>query len=226
MKKIMIWATMLLTLCACKENNNATTEAEELPLPETIEEFVERLDSMDSFFEHTMNSDSTTTSYYYYWGRYHTSNYENDSVRNKVEAIWNYFGKGIKYLQEKYRPQAAKYYAYETHISGKDTIEFILATKALSDLLSEDMKGRDFHENYRYYPEFITYDFRKEEGDCMEWFTYHKEEQTPLKQLADKEDVQNLVVNLISQIKGVKKTPVKYLRDNGERFTGQIICFK
>jgi hypothetical protein len=87
------------------------------------------------------------------------------------------------------------------------------------------MKGRDFHENYRYYPEFITYDFRKEEGDCMEWFTYHKEEQTPLKQLADKEDVQNLVVNLISQIKGVKKTPVKYLRDNGERFTGQIICF-
>ena len=225
MKKSMIWATMLLTLCACQNNNNTTTEAEELPLPETIEEFVERLDSMDSFFEHTMNSDSTTTSYYYYWGRYHTSNYENDSVRNKVEAIWNYFGKGIKYLQEKYRPQAAKYYAYETHISGKDTIEFILATKALSDLLSEDMKGRDFHENYRYYPEFITYDFRKEEGDCMEWFTYHKEEQTPLKQLADKEDVQNLVVNLISQIKGVKKTPVKYLRDNGERFTGQIICF-
>ena len=63
MKKIMIWATMLLTLCACQNNNNTTTEAEELPLPETIEEFVERLDSMDSFFEHTMNSDSTTTSY-------------------------------------------------------------------------------------------------------------------------------------------------------------------
>ena len=87
MKKIMIWATMLLTLCACQNNNNTTTEAEELPLPETIEEFVERLDSMDSFFEHTMNSDSTTTSYYYYWGRYHTSNYENDSVRHKVAAI-------------------------------------------------------------------------------------------------------------------------------------------
>ena len=225
MKKIMIWATMLLTLCACQNNNNTTTEAEELPLPETIEEFVERLDSMDSFFEHTMNSDSTTTSYYRYWGRYHTKNFENDSVREREMAIRNYFSKGIKHLQEKYRPKAAKYYEYETHINGKDTIEFVLATKALSDSLPDDMKGKEFSTNYRYYPEFITYNFQKKNEDVWEMFTYHKEEKTPLKQLAHKEDVQQLVLNLISQIKGVKKTPVKYLRDNGERFTGQIICF-
>ena len=225
MKKIMIWATMLLTLCACQNNNNTTTEAEELPLPETIEEFVERLDSMDSFFEHTMNSDSTTTSYYRYWGRYHTKNFENDSVREREMAIRNYFSKGIKHLQEKYRPKAAKYYDYETHINGKDTIEFVLATKALSDSLPDDMKGKEFSTNYRYYPEFITYNFQKKNEDVWEMFTYHKEEKTPLKQLAHKEDVQQLVLNLISSVKGVKEIPVKYLNENGERFNGNIICF-
>ena len=216
---------MLLTLCACQNNNNATTEAEELPLPETIEEFVERLDSIDSFFEHTASSDSNTTNYYYHWARYHSRSFENDSERKKDKAIWNYFSKGIKHLQEKYRPKAAKYYEYETHINGKDTIEFILATKALSDSLPDDMKGKEFSTNYRYYPEFITYNFQKKNENVIEWFIYHKEEKTTPKKLAHKEDVQQLVLNLISRVKGVKEIPVKYLNENGERFNGHTICF-
>ena len=79
MKKIMIWATMLLTLCACKNNNTTTTEAEELPLPETIEEFLEGLDSLDGFYEHTASSDSNITKHYYHWARYHSRSFENDS---------------------------------------------------------------------------------------------------------------------------------------------------
>lgn len=214
MKKIMIWATMLLTLCACKNNNTTTTEAEELPLPETIEEFIEGLDSLDSFYEHTVHSDSNATSYSCLWLRFHAINFENDSVRDREMTIRDYISKSLSHLKEKKRPQAAKYYEYETHINGVDSIEFILATKALSDSLPENMKGTDFNENFRYYPEFIHYEKTHKDKDTFEWFTYHKEEKTPLKQLTNKEDVQKLVLNLISHVKGVKEIPVKYQHDS------------
>lgn len=225
MKKMMIWATILLTLCACKNNNATTTEAEELRLPETIEEFIEGLDSLDSFYEHTVHSDSNTTSYSCMWLRFHAINFENDSVRDREMAIRDYVSKSLSHLKEKYRPQAAKYYEYETHINGKDSIEFILAPKALLDSLPEDMKGTDFNQNFRYYPEFIRYEKTHKDKDTFEWFTYHKEEKTPLKQLVHKEDVQELVLNLISSVKGVKEIPVKYLKDNGERFNRNVVCF-
>ena len=223
MKKIMIWATMLLTLCACK--NNTTTVAEGQPLPETFEQFIEGLDSLDSFFEHTMNSDSTTTRYYYHWGRFHTTHFENDSVRNQEMAIREYVSKSISHLREKYRPLAAKYYEYATNINGIDTMKLILAPKALLDSMPDDMKGKCFQDNYRYYPEFLNYCKKRKDNETIEYLTYHKEEKTPLKQLTNKEDVQQLMLNLISRVKGVKQIPVRYLKDNGERFNGNIICF-
>lgn len=219
MKKIMIWATMLLTLCACK--NNTTTVAEGQPLPETFEQFIEGLDSLDSFFEHTMNSDSTTTSYYYLWGHDRGNNFENDSMRNQEMAIREYVSKSISHLREKYRPLAAKFYEYATNINGIDTMKLILAPKASLDSLPEDMKGKSFQDNYQYYPEFLNYWKTR----TYEYLCFHKEEKTPLKQLVHKEDVQQLVQSFISHVKDVKVIPVKYLNDDGQCFNGHTVYF-
>ena len=68
MKKIMIWATLLASVCACQ--NNPT--GDEQPMPSTFIELFEGIASMRGNVNVTISSnDSATTSYYYEWFGYY-----------------------------------------------------------------------------------------------------------------------------------------------------------
>lgn len=93
-------------------------------------------------------------------------------------AIMHYVDNSMKYLCDKYRPKAAKFYEYETHRKNADTLEYIIAPKELENTLPEDYQGTDFKENFRCYPEFLTFNresqVTKKGQDIMDWVTYHK----------------------------------------------------
>ena len=181
MKKIMIWATLLVSVCACQ--NNPT--GDEQPMPSTFIELFEGIASMRGNVNVTISSsDSATTSYYYEWFGYYedygvpaiemdttlmNESKTNDSVaalvaeREAIEdsvaqtkrTIREYVEKGILHLVNKYRPQAAKYYRFESHQNGRDSIEFVLAPQELTDSLPKDLDEKNFKDTYIYYPEFL-----------------------------------------------------------------------
>ena len=250
-KNIILLGVLLMSLCACK-NNQAV---EEQPVPETFEEFMDGLNNLKEFFEYTVSShDSVTTSFLTYWcHRYDMRNFDPKEIHNAEEindsvasllaeeeaicdsimdsemAIKHYVDSSMKYLCDKYRPKAAKYYEYETHRKNADTLEFIIAPKELEDTLPESYQGTDFKENFRCYPEFLTFNREsqttKKGQYMMDWVTYHKEEKYPGKKLTNEEEVKQIFLKRISNIKGLKAVPVKYLSDDGKGISVPSISF-
>ena len=138
MKKIMIWATLLVSVCACQNNQTG----DEQPMPSTFMELFEGIASMKGDVNVTISSsDSVTTNFFYEWFGYYEGkgvpaiemdttlideSQTNDSVANLVaemkaiedsvaqtkRMIREYAEKGVKHLLDKYRPQAAKYYRF------------------------------------------------------------------------------------------------------------------
>ena len=252
MKKIMIWATLLVSVCACQ--NNPT--GDEQPMPSTFIELFEGIASMRGNVNVTISSsDSATTSYYYEWFGYYedygvpaiemdttlmNESKTNDSVaalvaeREAIEdsvaqtkrTIREYVEKGILHLVNKYRPQAAKYYKFESHRNGRDSVEFVLAPQELTDSLPEDRDKNNFMETYVYYPEWFHYYNNGDKAQNYTRICYHREERNANKKAAHAEDVRALFLKFISSYKDTKKYPVKYqLEDNSKEFEGGTIAF-
>ena len=252
MKKIMIWATLLVSVCACQNNS---TEGE-LPMPSTFTELFEGIASMKGdVFVHISASDSVATNYYYEWFGYYedygvspiemdtvlmSESMTNDSIAAWVEErkaiedsvaqtkrmIREYAEKGVKHLVNKYRPQAAKYYKFESHRNGRDSVELVLAPQELTDSLPEDRDKNNFMETYAYYPEWFHYYYNGTTAQSLESISYHREERSANKKVAHAEDVRAMFLKFISQYKGTKKYPVKYeLEDNSKEFEGGTIAF-
>ena len=252
MKKIIILSGVLLMgLCACKNNQNVS----EQPVPETFEEFMDGLNDLEECFEYSVSSDdSVSTSFLTYWchlydmrsydpKEIHSAEDTNDSVANLLAeqkaindsilesetAIMHYVDNSMKYLCDKYRPKAAKFYEYETHRKNADTLEYIIAPKELEDTLPEYYQGTDFKENFRYYPEFLTFNresqVTKKGQNIMDLVTYHKEEKYPGKKLTNEEEIKQIFLERISNVKGMKAEPVKYLSDDGKGFDVPTMSF-
>ena len=252
MKKIIILSGVLLMgLCACKNNQNVS----EQPVPETFEEFMDGLNDLEECFEYSVSSDdSVSTSFLTYWchlydmrsydpKEIHSAEDTNDSVANLLAeqkaindsileremAIMHYVDNSMKYLCDKYRSKAAKYYAYETHRKNTDTLEYIIAPKELEDTLPEDFQGTDFKENFKCYPEFLTFNrvsqTSKKGQNIMDLVTYHKEEKYPGKKLTNEEEIKQIFLERISNVKGMKAEPVKYLSDDGKGFDVPTMSF-
>lgn len=252
MKKIMIWATLLVSVCACQ--NNPT--GDEQPMPSTFIELFEGIASMKGDVNVTISSsDSATTSYYYEWFGYYedygvpaiemdttlmNESKTNDSVaalvaeREAIEdsvaqtkrTIREYVEKGILHLVNKYRPQAAKYYKFESHRNGRDSVEFVLAPQELTDSLPKDLDEKNFKDTYVYYPEWFHYYNNGYKAQNYTRICYHREERNANKKAAHAEDVRALFLKFISSYKGTKKYPVKYqLEDNSKGFEGGTIAF-
>lgn len=252
MKKIIILSGVLLMgLCACKNNQTIG----EQPVPENFDEFMEGLNNIEELVESTVASDdSVTTSYYTLWchtydlrgfnpKEIHDAEEINDSVASLLAeekaindsivesetVIKEYVDHSMKYLCDKYRPKAAKFYEYETHRKNADTLEYIIAPKELEDTLPEDYQGTDFKENFRCYPEFLTFNrvsqTSKKGQNIMDWVTYHKEEKYPGKKLTNEDEIKQFFLERISNIKGMKAEPVKYLSDDGKGFDVPTVSF-
>ena len=252
MKKIMIWATLLVSVCACQ--NNPT--GDEQPMPSTFIELFEGIASMKGDVNVTISSsDSATTSYYYEWFGYYEDrgisaiemdttlieeSLHNDSIaalvaeREAIEdsvaqtkrTIREYVEKGILHLVNKYRPQAAKYYKFESHRNGRDSVEFVLAPQELTDSLPKDLDEKNFKDTYVYYPEWFYYYNKGYKAQNYTRICYHREERNANKKAAHAEDVRALFLKFISSYKDTKKYPVKYqLEDNSKEFEGGTIAF-
>lgn len=252
MKKIMIWATLLVSVCACQNNQTG----DEQPMPSTFMELFEGIASMKGDVNVTISSsDSVTTNFFYEWFGYYEGkggsaiemdttlideSQTNDSVANLVaemkaiedsvaqtkRMIREYAEKGVKHLLDKYRPQAAKYYRFESHQNGRDSIEFVLAPQELTDSLPEDCDRNNFKDSCVYYPEFFHYYYNGDQGQNYTRICYHKEERNANKKVAHAEDVRNLFLKFISNYKGTKKYPVRYyLEDNNKEVVGGTTAF-
>ena len=248
MKKIMIWATLLVSVCACQNN----PMDDEQPMPSTFIELFEGIASMKGDVNVTISSsDSATTSYYYEWSQYYedkgvpaiemdtTLTDESmpddwvakqkaieDSVAQTKQMIREYAEKGILHLVNKYRPKAAKYYKFESHRNGRDSVEFVLAPQELTDSLPEDCNKNNFVETYAYYPEWFHYYNNGDKAQNYTRICYHREEKNASKTLAHPEDARALFLKFISQYKSTKKYPVKYhLLDNSKEFEGGYVSF-
>ena len=248
MKKIMIWATLLVSVCACQNN----PMDDELLMPSTFAELFEGIASMKGDVHVTISSvDSVTTDYYYEWSQYYedkgvpaiemdtTLTDESmpddwvakqkaieDSVAQTKQMLRKYAEKGVKHLLDIFRPQAAKYYRFESHRNGRDSVEFVLASQELTDSLPEDCNKNNFVETYAYYPEWFHYYNNGDKAQNYTRICYHKEERNASKTLAHPEDVRALFLKFISQYKSTKKYPVKYhLLDNSKEFEGGYVSF-
>lgn len=252
MKKIIILSgVLLMALCACKNSQTVSDQ----PVPETFDEFMDSLNNLEECFEYSVSSDdSVTTSFLTYWcHRYDMQSYDpkeihdaedtndsvanllaeqkaiNDSILEREMTIMHYVDNSMKYLCDKYRPKAAKFYEYETHRKNADTLEYIIAPKELENTLPEDYQGTDFKENFRCYPEFLTFNREsqatKKGQNIMDWVTYHKEEKYPGKKLTNEDEIKQIFLERISNIKGMKAEPVKYLSDDGKGFDVPTVSF-
>lgn len=252
MKKIIILSgVLLMALCACKNSQKVSDQ----PVPETFDEFMDSLNNLEECFEYSVSSDdSVTTSFLTYWcHRYDMQSYDpkeihdaedtndsvanllaeqkaiNDSILEREMAIMHYVDNSMKYLCDKYRPKAAKFYEYETHRKNADTLEYIIAPKELENTLPEDYQGTDFKENFRCYPEFLTFNREsqatKKGQNIMDWVTYHKEEKYPGKKLTNEDEIKQIFLERISNVKGMKAEPVKYLSDDGKGFDVPTVSF-
>ena len=248
MKKIMIWATLLVSVCACQNN----LMDDELLMPSTFAELFEGIASMKGDVHVTISSvDSVTTDYYYEWSQYYedkgvpaiemdtTLTDESmpddwvakrkaieDSVAQTKQMLRKYAEKGVKHLLDIFRPQAAKYYRFESHRNGRDSVEFVLAPQELTDSLPEDCNKNNFVETYAYYPEWFHYYNNGDKAQNYTRICYHKEEKNASKTLAHPEDARALFLKFISQYKSTKKYPVKYhLLDNSKEFEGGYVSF-
>lgn len=248
MKKIMIWATLLVSVCACQNN----PMDDELLMPSTFAELFEGIASMKGDVHVTISSvDSVTTDYYYEWSQYYedkgvpaiemdtTLTDESmpddwvakqkaieDSVAQTKQMLRKYAEKGVKHLLDIFRPQAAKYYRFESHRNGRDSVEFVLAPQELTDSLPEDCNKNNFVETYAYYPEWFHYYNNCDKAQNYTRICYHKEERNASKTLAHPEDARALFLKFISQYKSTKKNPVKYhLLDNSKEFEGGYVSF-
>lgn len=252
MKKIIILSgVLLMALCACKNSQTVSDQ----PVPETFDEFMDSLNNLEECFEYSVSSDdSVTTSFLTYWcHRYDMQSYDpkeihdaedtndsvanllaeqkaiNDSILEREMTIMHYVNNSMKYLCDKYRPKAAKFYEYETHRKNADTLEYIIAPKELENTLPEDYQGTDFKENFRCYPEFLTFNREsqatKKGQNIMDWVTYHKEEKYPGKKLTNEDEIKQIFLERISNIKGMKAEPVKYLSDDGKGFDVPTVSF-
>lgn len=252
MKKIMIWATLLVSVCACQNNQTG----DEQPMPSTFMELFDGLASMKGdVFVRISASDSATTSFYYEWFEYYEDkgipavemdttlmdeSLHNDSVADLVaemkavedsvaqnkRMIREYAEKGVKHLLDKYRPQAAKYYRFESHQNGRDSIEFVLAPHELADSLPEDCDRNNFKDTYAYYPEWFHYYYNGDKAQNLESICYHREERNANKKATHAEEVRSLFLKFISNYKGTKKYPVRYyLEDNSKEFEYGYIAF-
>lgn len=248
MKKIMIWATLLVSVCACQNN----PMDDELLMPSTFAELFEGIASMKGDVHVTISSvDSVTTDYYYEWSQYYedkgvpaiemdtTLTDESmpddwvakqkaieDSVAQTKQMLRKYAEKGVKHLLDIFRPQAAKYYRFESHRNGRDSVEFVLAPQELTDSLPEDCNKNNFVETYAYYPEWFHYYNNGDKAQNYTRICYHKEERNASKTLAHPEDARALFLKFISQYKSTKKYPVKYhLLDNSKEFEGGYVSF-
>ena len=198
MKKIMIWATLLVSVCACQNN----LMDDELLMPSTFAELFEGIASMKGDVHVTISSvDSVTTDYYYEWSQYYedkgvpaiemdtTLTDESmpddwvakqkaieDSVAQTKQMLRKYAEKGVKHLLDIFRPQAAKYYRFESHRNGRDSVEFVLAPQELTDSLPEDCNKNNFVETYAYYPEWFHYYNNGDKAQNYTRICYHKEE--------------------------------------------------
>lgn len=248
MKKIMIWATLLVSVCACQNN----PMDDELPMPSTFAELFEGIASMKGDVHVTISSvDSVTTNYYYEWSQYYedkgvpaiemdtTLTDESmpddwvakqkaieDSVAQTKQMLRKYAEKGVKHLLDIFRPQAAKYYRFECHRNGRDSVEFVLAPQELTDSLPEDCNKNNFVETYAYYPEWFHYYNNGDKAQNYTRICYHREERNANKKAAHAEDVRALFLKFISSYKDTKKYPVKYqLEDNSKGFKGGYVSF-
>lgn len=248
MKKIMIWATLLVSVCACQNNQTG----DEQPMPSTFMELFDGIASMKGDVHVTISSvDSVTTDYYYEWSQYYedkgvpaiemdtTLTDESmpddwvakqkaieDSVAQTKQMLRKYAEKGVKHLLDIFRPQAAKYYRFESHRNGRDSVEFVLAPQELTDSLPEDCNKNNFVETYAYYPEWFHYYNNGDKAQNYTRICYHKEEKNASKTLAHPEDARALFLKFISQYKSTKKYPVKYhLLDNSKEFEGGYVSF-
>ena len=248
MKKIMIWATLLVSVCACQNN----PMDDELPMPSTFAELFEGIASMKGDVHVTISSvDSVTTNYYYEWSQYYedkgvpaiemdtTLTDESmpddwvakqkaieDSVAQTMQMLRKYAEKGVKHLLDISRPQAAKYYRFECHRNGRDSVEFVLAPQELTDSLPEDCNKNNFVETYAYYPEWFHYYNNGDKAQNYTRICYHREERNANKKAAHAEDVRALFLKFISSYKDTKKYPVKYqLEDNSKGFKGGYVSF-
>ena len=149
-----------------------------------------------------------------------------DSVARTEMTIRDYAQKGGQHLEEKYIHQSAKYYKFESHLNGKDSIEFVIATKELTDSLPEDCKKDDFRESFRYYPEFFHYYYTHQtNGDNHVSLTYHREERVKGKKATNEDEIRKLLLDYIAKQKGTKEYHVQYLIDEGKDFDQSVITF-
>ena len=235
MKKILLSASLILTLGACTPNTTPLVKT-----PENFMELMEGVQTLGNDVSHTLSSDSAGYSEYYTTHFFHKKAEDirkmhdftviidsvkgtkkdmrevGDSIIEHEDAIDNYVKTNVKALMEKYTPTAVKCYQYDTHIDDKDTTQYIIALKQVEDTIPEWAEIEGFRENFRWYPEFFHYDCHATDNSgTFTFMTYHKETKVADKAKTTPEETEQLVLDFIAKQKNVKQKARKYAIDEG-----------
>ncbi len=220
MKNIIILATILLGLCACKNENKETA----MPMPSTFMELVDGIDSLGGDVHVGITShDSLKTDYRYYcsigfFGMEEPCvNKENPSYKDIMEDIerratkdsttnanlvrYKYLKAAINHLKELYRHDALSFNDYEMHKDGLDSAEIAIELKTSVDENGNTLEG-----------EYFNWQSGNKYG-LNSIFSYRKSEPCDKKKAACEEDIQKIILDYISKYKNVQSTPVKYHLD-------------
>ncbi|MBQ6965864.1 MAG: hypothetical protein IJP82_09285 [Bacteroidaceae bacterium] len=235
MKKIVLSASLILTLGACTPSTTPLVKT-----PENFMELMEGVQALGNDVSYTITSDSAGYSEYYDTHFFHKDPEDirkmhdftvtidsvkgtkkdyrevGDSIIEHEETINNYIKDNVKALIEKYAPTAVKCYQYDTHIDGKDTTQYIIALQEVEDTIPEWAEKEGFSESFRWYPEFFRYDCHStDNSETFTWMTYHKEATVVGKAETTPEETERLVHDFIAKQKNVKQKARKYAIDEG-----------
>ena len=235
MKKILLSASLILTLGACSTDTTSVVKT-----PENFMELMEGIQALGNEVEYAITSDSAGYSEYYSThffykapedirkaydyttivdsvaGIYEDHRAEADSIIKQQEAIDNYAKTGVKALMDKYAPTAVKCYQYDTHTDDKDTTQYIIALKEVEDTIPQWAEKEGFSESFRWYPEFFHYEnHTTDNSGTFTYMTYHKEAKVADKEETTPEETERLVLDFIAKEKNVKQKPRKYTIDEG-----------
>ena len=230
MKKTICLAALLVSVCACKNEIS-----DNLTMASSFSEFFAGYVQQGGSLRVEISSDdSVRTNYYDEWVDFYLDKQldaddtdmamGDGSDAETVKLLRDYKKRGVQHLEEMYQHQAAKYYKFESHLNGTDSVELIIATKELTDSLPKDCQKDNFRKNYSDYPESFHYLYtHKQNGENFDYLGYHRNEQVKGKKITNEEEIRQMFLDYIAKQKGTKEYPVRYLIDEGKDYNHGLI---